>query len=151
MTLAYMISTAQWDLTAAYTHLKAIRPKVKPKPNFLRQLIRFQAECNKNREREDADDAADADADATERERADDEKQDDDDEDDDLEAAHSKKMERPKKRKLGDDGHEPQKNPPRKRIKSATSGNAKKCDEDSVESGGRVFGMALPPHLVNQT
>lgn len=37
-----MISLEEWNLKNAYCHLKAIRKCVKPKSNFLRQLIHFE-------------------------------------------------------------------------------------------------------------
>ena len=47
-----MISLPQWSLKTSYIHLKNLRPIVKPKPNFLRQLIEFeknQAKDNNNK------------------------------------------------------------------------------------------------------
>jgi len=190
MTLAYMISTRQWTLASAYTHLKTIRPKVKPKQNFLRQLIQFQAQCDEKGKSKDIE--GDTDKEVAEEQKGDEEKEgsggngkgnghlndhgdgdedgngSDGEEDEDLVVQKRKELEKngtaeTRKRKL--DADEPigrkdvadksettsEIEPAKKRMKVASGPEAPAEEDVSREKESRVFGMALPPHLIDQT
>jgi len=49
-----MISTRKWELRTADTYLKTLRPLIKPKPNFLRQLVEFQTRIQQTQHNNDA-------------------------------------------------------------------------------------------------
>ena len=173
-----MISTREWNLTTAYTHLKTIRPRVKPKSNFLRQLIKFQAEYDQSVSPNQDDEAAEQAPNTSNESKSNDTEPVDEkergqgqedavggDEDDDLQTAEEQKLRKKqtaesRKRKLEakdnengsmDDVIVIQNGPARKRTKLEDSVADKQCLSLAEGKESRVFGMALPPHLVNQT
>ena len=145
--LAYMVSTRRWDLTKAYTLLKTLRPRVKPKANFLRQLIRFQQGLLTSERQERAAEQEPAQVEAQEAEEAVQEPKSE-------KVAKKRKLER---RRDGDGGEEEEEEkvaqPPHKKARrSKEESPATKC-KDTIESKSLVFGMALPPpeNLISQT
>lgn len=133
-----MISMDEWDLKTAYTHLKTIRPKVKPKSNFLRQLIKFQSTYHTKDNHHEKDN--------------DNDNENDDDEDDDIkqtkndnksnENTSNDKKSNGKKRKLE---KEELQQPPSKKLKLS---NGNENNDKTPQVQPRVFGVALPPHLI---
>jgi len=164
--LAYMISLKPWDLKKAYTHLKTIRPKVKPKANFLRQLIHFenqqklqqppQSQPDQNTQPEHQEEekakqitskvvvipkqAENVDSESGGKESS---------ETIQPEQQHTSdvKEKQKKKRILHTDTTELDSFQPPAKKKMKLSLN----QQNVIGSQSRVFGVALPPHLLHQT